>query len=152
MAMSQSERIRYIQEEANRYLARWKGRDSSELTLMRQAKASSVEVPTTVQGKVSAGSCERTFVSKGAGTGGEYTNVLQRAQGCAICADPDPTVNASRGITLPVVCIDRTKQPFAQQDLNGTVYLSPCTPGYQVFRTPFLPDCRTCNTHQFPSG
>lgn len=145
MAMSQSERIRLLQEDTNRYIARAKVRDSSELTLMRQAKGSSVEHPTTVTGTVGVDGCARSFVTKGAGTGGSYTNVLQRAQGCAVCSDPDPGVN--RGITLPVPCGDRTKYPYVQQTAPPA-----CKPGYQVFFPPFLPDCRTCNQHQYPSG
>ena len=50
--MSQGERMRRILEESNKYVARNKVRDSSEITLIRQAKASSVQVPQTVSAVV----------------------------------------------------------------------------------------------------
>ena len=127
--MSYSERMRYIQEEANKYVARNKCRDSSELTLMRQAKASSVVQPQTVKNVVDLHSsqqmtsydglpdCAANVVYTGVGTSNDYSAILQKAQGCAICADPDPVTN--RYITLPTPCYNRDGFPFVQNNVSS---------------------------------
>jgi hypothetical protein len=138
MAMSSSELLRRRQEEANKYISRAKVRDSSEVTLINQAKASKNYLPTTVSSIVSDGdSCARLIYIRGNGTNMTYTNVLQGKQGCAVCADDDPVVN--RVAVLPTPCYDRRKAPFAQQDLSGNVgsggvvYQPACTPGFVTY-------------------
>lgn len=133
MAMSSSELLRRRQEETKNYVSRSKVRDSSELTLIRQAKASTTEIPVAVNTVVSDGACQRTQTIRGNGTNMEYGAVLAKAQSCAICADTD--VSSPPGIYIPTPCYDRRKAPFAQQDLSGnvgsggTLYVPACKPG-----------------------
>ncbi len=149
MAMSQSERIRRIQEESNRYLARAKTRDSSELTLINQARASKTKIPQTVQGSHIEDGCCTTFTAKGNGTNMEYLSLLQASQGCAICSDPDVSILSPR-ITLPTPCFDRRVPPFSQQDLSGTPYTPACTPGFQTFFPPKVNRGPNCNLPHLP--
>jgi len=118
--MSHSERLARIMNENQNYISRSKVRDSSELTSIRQAKASSVKIPQTVQTvglKVDAygvtTSLSTVVTVKGSGTNMEYGGILQAAQGCAVCADSvTPGFYISSFTTY-----DRTKPPFAQKDL-----------------------------------
>lgn len=140
MSMSQGERIRRIQEEANKYIARNKVRDSSELTLMKQSKGSSVVQPNIVvsvanlhtsqiippyQGQ---DSCAANVVYTGVGTQYDYTAILQKGQSCATCSDDDPALNPY--ITLPTPCYNRLEFPFVQQNLSTAVT---CTPGFVAY-------------------
>ena len=135
--MSSSELLRRRQEETKNYVARAKVRDSSELTMINQAKASKNYLPTLVSNVISDGDCQRTVYIKGNGTNMTYTNVLQAKQGCAVCSDPDPMV--SPGVFIPTPCYDRRKAPFAQQDLSGNVgsggvlYVPNCQPGFNQY-------------------
>ena len=128
MAMSYSERMRYLQEEANKYVARNKCRDSSELTLMRQAKATSVVEPNVVPNVVDLHSsqqmtsyqglpdCPANVVYTGVGTSNDYSAILQGKQGCAVCSDDDSVVN--QYITLPTPCYNRDGFPFVQNNIS----------------------------------
>ena len=128
MAMSQSELIRRTQEEATRYISRSKVRDSSELTMMRQAMASKTPIPQTIS------TCCATITGKGSQM--EYTAILQQAQGCAICADPP----RETGVTLPCINYNKSLPPFAQQD-PANAYIPSCTPGFNTY---FPPKPSTC--------
>lgn len=153
MAMSESERLRLRQEAAIQYISRSKVRDSSELTSIKQARASSTAIPTTVLTTTVVNGCAATQVIRGKGVNMEYGGILQKAQGCAVCADPDPVVNP--GVTLPTCCPDVTKPPFAQQDLNGPIYVSPYkdTAGNVYFPAPIYDGAGcTYNRQTTPSG
>lgn len=63
----------------------------------------------------------------GVGTGGEYINILQIAQGNAIGPKVLPADTGARPvITLPVPVINMQAPPFTQQNLS-TMYVAPCT-------------------------
>jgi len=126
--MTDQERIRHIQAAATKYVSRNKCVDSSLMTMVAQAKASSVATPRTVPAVVNQGGCGTKAVITGDGTGGEYLGILQVAQGCAICPDTPPAdTGVVRHIVLPTPCIDVRKPPFARQDLSGNIYVEPCT-------------------------
>uniref|UniRef100_A0A6C0D971 Uncharacterized protein n=1 Tax=viral metagenome TaxID=1070528 RepID=A0A6C0D971_9ZZZZ len=160
MSMSYSERMRYIQEEANKYVARNKCRDSSEITLMRQAKASSVAAPQTVQAVINLHSsqqmtsyqglpdCPDNVVFTGVGTSNTYSGILQKAQGCAICADPDPVTNPY--ITLPTPCFNRDGFPFVQNNVSSPYICQ------TIGKTGYFKEPNTCaasnNIYYTPSG
>ncbi len=155
LEMLQSERLRLIMEEGNKYIARAKVRDSSELTYIHQAQASAAKVPTTVLGSIVEDGCARSTVITGKGTNMTYTNILQAAQKCAVCSDPDPM--RYPGITVPGVCYDRSKPPFAQQDVSvaSNMYTPACKdPGNRVYFPPKIIDGKGCqfNRLQYPSG
>ena len=125
--MSESERIRRIQEQANKYVARNRCVDSSLLTMKRQAQASSVTAPATVAA------------------------VMQKAASCAVCSDTDTSVTPY--ITLAVPCINNFAPPFTQQNLS-TMYVTPCTdPGNRVYFPPAIYDGSNCtfNRNMTPS-
>lgn len=135
--MTQSERLRYIEKEANKYVSRSKPRDSSEITHFRQAQASGTKIPQSVSSKQLQGTvatrlntncCQQQI--KGKGTNMEFTQVLQSREHDAVCTTP---IGQAGKIELPVPCIDRTKPPFAQQDLNKQPYVPPCTPGFRQY-------------------
>jgi hypothetical protein len=140
MAMSYSERMRYIQEESNKFVARNKVRDSSELTLIKQAKASSVVQPQIVPNVYSRHTNqivppyqeapERSSIGvfTGVGTQYDYSGILQKAQSCAICADDDSVLN--RYIVLPTPCFNRFDFPFVQKNLSTAVT---CAPGFNAY-------------------
>jgi hypothetical protein len=145
IGMSQSERLTRIMNENRNYVSRSKVRDSSELTAIRQAKASALKIPQLVQGtalKVDAYGVTTSYstmiVTKGKGTNMEYLNVLQAAQGCAICADnvgPDvlPGIYVSTFTTY-----DRSVPPFAQKTLSNA-YTPSCKVAEPVrYFPPFL--------------
>lgn len=115
--MSQSERLARLMNENPKYVSRSKVRDSSELTSIRQAQSSRVQDPQLV---VSADGVSTFAVVQGKGTNKEYLNVLQRAQGCVICADPIgadilPGIYVSTFTTY-----DRTKYPFSPLSVLST--------------------------------
>jgi hypothetical protein len=145
MAMSYSERMRYIMEENNKFVARNKVRDSSELTLIRQAKATSTVAPQTVPAVINLHTsqqmtsyqelpdCPATVVFTGVGNYNDYSAILQKAQGCAVCSDNDTVVNPY--ITLPTPCFNRSGFPFVQSNVSSPVV------------------CKTIgNTGYFPQG
>ena len=129
MAMSQSEYLRRIVESTPKYVSRSKVRDSSEYTVIQQARASSAYIPAKVANIIERDGCAASVVQTGKGMNKEYGGVLLKAQGCAICAD----VVLPAGIVIPTVCYDRRKPPFSQQDLSGNTYTPPCTPGQNFF-------------------
>lgn len=157
--MSYSERMRYIQEEANKYVARNKVRDSSELTLMRQAKATSTTVPQTVSAVINPHTsqqmtsyqglpdCAANVVYTGVGTSNDYSAILQRSQGCAICSDSDPVLN--QYITLPTPCFNREGFPFVQSNVSSPVYCK--DPGFNVYFPPGPPCAVSTNIYYTPS-
>ena len=160
MSMSQSERIRRIQEEANRYLSRNKVRDSSELTLIRQAEASSVAAQQTVRAVINPHTsqqmtsydglpdCAANVVFTGVGTQNDYSAILQKAQNCAVCSDDDPALNPY--IIRSVPCYNRLDFPFIQNNLS-TPYLC-----QTIGKTGYFPQPPTCaasnNIYYTPSG
>jgi hypothetical protein len=160
MAMSYAQRMRYIQEEANKFVARNKVRDSSELTLIRQAKASSVELPQTVSAVINQhtslqmtpypyeSDCPTNVVFTGVGTSNDYTAKLQKAQSCAVCADDNPVNN--QYITLPTPCFDRTQFPFIQTNLSTPVICK--DPGFNQFFPPGPPCAASTNIYYLPSA
>jgi hypothetical protein len=135
MSMSQGERIRRIEEEAKRYISRNKVRDASELTHIRRAKASSNEIPTSVQDIQYVNGCAMTVQIKGKGTHMEYLNVLQAAESAAICGSADPSDIVNLGTYIPAPCYDRSKPPFAQQDLTvpANLYVTACKPAAEQY-------------------
>lgn len=150
MAMSASEYIRRRQEEAKLYLARRKPRDASEVTMMNQAKNSGfvfergpgVAVSHTetfgtskkgIGEPLVASDCGRTFVTTGNETNSGSLGLLQAAQKCAVCSDPDPAFYP--GIALTVNQYNRSVAPFAQAASNAQ-----------------LPACKVCNRFFFPSA
>ena len=155
MAMSQGEYLRRIQEEQIRYVSRSKVRDQSELTQIQQARASGHmfqrekgsadaysmkktfgptdhAINANIQNSIEDTTCCRTYVASGSETNSGSVGVLQAAQKCAVCSDPDPVLN--RGVTLNAPCYDRSLPPFAQ---------SP--PGS------YIPVCKVCKTTYFNS-
>jgi hypothetical protein len=160
MAMSSSELTRRINEAANIYLARNKVRDSSELTLIRQAKATSVVAPKTVPVSIdrrtnqivppyqyaSDLSCNTVFT--GVGTQNDYSAILQGKQKCAVCSDDDPSINPY--IILPTPCINPLQFPFIQKDLSTPVICS--IPGFNVYFPPGPPCYASTNIYVYPSA
>lgn len=153
--MSQGERMRYILEESQKYVARNKVRDSSELTLIRQAKASSVQVPQTVPTVVDLNTsqqmttypyqsdCPTNVVYTGGGTQMDYTAKLYKQQSCAVCADDDPVKN--QYIILPTPCYDRTQFPFIQTNISTPVVCH--DPGFNKFFPPGPPCAASTNIY-----
>ena len=134
VCMTQSERIRYIQEQANRTLSRNKCVDASLMTVIIQSKASATAAPQTVSAVVDRNDCATNAVVTGRGVRGEYLGILQSAQGCAINPNRQ-TIDTSvpPTITLPVPCINMQAPPFTQQNLS-TMYVAPCTnPGQNTY-------------------
>jgi hypothetical protein len=143
--MSQGERIARIQEEAKQYISRVKVRDSSENTYIRQAQASSTKIPQSISDKRPIGDTIDTIGThvqgvqiKGKGTNMEYINVLRTAERDAICGDNQVQTNPylALGTYIPAPCFDRSRPPFAQQDLlyPSTLYTSPkCPPGTETY-------------------
>ena len=145
MARSQSERIRYIQEQSNKFVSRNKCVDASLMTHIVQAKASSVMAPKIVLGTQSQG----CVVISGDGTGGEYINVLQAAQAAAIgapCSNNPTDTGVNPYITLPTPCINFNAQPFTQQNMS-TMYVAPCVnPGNNKYFPPRVSNGPGCTT------
>lgn len=151
--MTQSERIRLIQEQANKYVSRNKCVDASLQTMIVQAKASATSAPKTVAGK--SGWCD--VVATGKGTNGEYINVLQAAQANALgapCSNTPGDTGVSPQIVLPVPCINYNAPPWTQQNMSS-FYTAPCTnPGKRDY-FPTIPSngpgCQM-NINTTPSG
>jgi hypothetical protein len=159
--MTDQERIRHIQEQANKFVSRNKCVDASLQTLKVQATTGSQRSgntllsAATVSAVMNNAGCANNVTITGVGTGGEYFGILQIAQGNAI----QPTIpNGDTGvipaIVLPVPCIDMQAPPFTQQNLSA-MYVAPCTdPGKRdYFPAPIYdgPGC-TYNRITTPSG
>ena len=153
--MTDQERVRYIQEQANKYVSRNKCVDASLLTMINQAKASSVAQPAIVTGVITGGGCARIFFITGGGAGGEYFGIMQKAQNSAVCACAGITdTGVVPVITLPVPCINMNAPPFTQQNLS-TMYTAPCTnPGKRDYFPPPIYDGPGCTYNRLttPSG
>jgi len=122
MVLSQGERMSQILDNSRKFVARNKVRDSSELTLIKQAKASSTVVPSVVRSVADlhtsqivspytyAKDCAGPVTYTGVGTN-DYTSILYNKQSCAVCSDDDPVVNPY--IILPVPnCANIALPPF----------------------------------------
>ena len=159
--MTDQERIRRIQEQANRFVSRNKCNDASLQTLINQSKATSgrsgntLLSEATVPAVVSDGGCARNVTITGVGTGGEYFGILQIAQGNAIGPAVAPAdTGVVPMITLPVPCINMQAPPFTQQNLS-TMYVAPCTdPGKRDYFPPRIYDGPGCTYTRIttPSG
>lgn len=159
--MTDQERIRHIQEQANRFVSRNKCNDASLQTLINQSKATSARsgntllTEATVSAVVSDGGCARNVTVRGVGTGGEYFGILQIAQGNAIGPAVAPAdTGVVPMITLPVPCINMQAPPFTQQNLS-TMYVAPCTdPGKRDYFPPPIYDGPGCTYNRIttPSG
>ena len=117
MAMSQSEYLSRLTFESNKYISRNKVRDSSEQTFITQARSSGNVNPTSVQFVGNTKNVSTNMTMRGSGTNMTYTSILQGAQKCAVCSDPDPAVAAS--ITLPCNTTDHAKPPWSQQPASN---------------------------------
>ena len=158
MAMSQSERLRLIQEQSIKYVSRNKCVDSSLLTIINQAKASSVPTPGRVALPSTRDGCSGKGTATGKGANGEYIGILQAAQAAAFnapCSTNKPTdTGVLPVITLPVPCINFNAVPFTQQNLS-TMYVAPCTdPGKRDYFRPYVSNGPGCTTNKIttPSG
>ena len=141
--MSESERLRRVLEERPKYISRTKVRDSSELTGIKQARASTTEIPTTVQGNVERDGKAVDLIIRGKGVNMEYRSILDKSQGCAVCSDPDASL-LPRAV-LQGTPYDRRKEPFAQQDLSGA-YTPACkTSGFVQYFPPRVRRGPNCN-------
>jgi hypothetical protein len=151
--MTDQERLRRVQEQANSYVSRNRCVDASLMTMMNQAKAAKggPAAPQTVAGKKIVDGCCRDYVATGKGTNMDQTALLQKAQGCAICPDgrpADSTIPA--GIVLPVPCIDNFAPPFTQQNLS-TMYVAPCVdPGNRVYFPDVVKRGEDCTLEHLP--
>jgi hypothetical protein len=150
MAMSQSEYLSRLTFESKKYISRNKVRDSSEQTFITQARSSGNVHPTSVQFVGNTNNVSTIMTMRGSGTNMSYTNILQGAQKCAVCSDPDPAVAAS--ITLPCNTTDHMQPPWAQQPTSN-VYVNCTVPPNQYF-FPVLPSFCSTNMikYSFPSG
>lgn len=160
--MTDQERIRRIQEASTKFVSRNKCVDASLMTMINQAKASSVATPasapvSSVAPSVKAGSsCATNIYISGIGTGNDYSGILQKAQNSAICACSGVAdTGVVPQIVLPVPCIDMTKPPFAQKDTTSAFYTEPCVdPGKRDYFPPKIyngPGC-TYTKITTPSG
>lgn len=156
--MTQSERIRLIQEQANKYVSRNKCVDASLQTMIVQAKASATTAPKTVQGQAGWG-LQSAFnvVATGKGTNGEYINVLQAAQANALgapCSNTPGDTGLNPQIILPTPCINYNAPPWTQQNMSS-FYTAPCVNPGKLDYFPTLqsngPGCTT-TINTTPSG
>jgi len=152
LPMTQSERIRLIQEQANKFVSRNKCNDSSLQTLIVQAKASATYTPQRVKGN---NGC--TVVATGKGTNGEFTNILQAAQANAMgapCSNIPGDTGVTRVVTVPTPCINYNAPPWTQQNMSS-FYTAPCAiPGKNDYFPPRVPNGPGCTTTKIttPSG
>jgi hypothetical protein len=134
--MNAQELTRKRQKQANIYIGRQTGSDSSLQTWKVQARGSSVQIPSIVESrgpnqgtgvmefvntKDTIG-CEQVGVltsATGLGTRGTYTNVLMKAASCAVCSDNNYAVNP-QGITLPC-CPYEPRQRYPITNSNGVI-------------------------------
>lgn len=145
MAYLQSERLQQKVDSMNKFIHRTKPRDASEITFINQARAGSVETPSTVRGVIEFNGLAYDTLYQGRGTNMEYGNVLLRSQYAAVSADPNPSLTINRGITLPGI----------STPIISSFYTAPCRiPGYQVFLKPPIIDGKNCtlNRQVYSSG
>ena len=129
MVLSEGERMSQVLDNSRKLVARNKVRDSSELTLINQAKASSTVVPSVVQSVANpaslqivpnyeyANDCQAVTYFTGVGTN-DQTALLYNKQKAAICADDDPSTNPY--IILPTPnCANIVVQPV---NYGGSLY------------------------------
>ena len=129
MVLSEGERMSQVLDNSRKLVARNKVRDSSELTLINQAKASSTVVPSVVQSVANpaslqivpnyeyANDCQDVTYFTGVGTN-DQTALLYNKQKAAICADDDPSTNPY--IILPTPnCANIVVQPV---NYGGSLY------------------------------
>ena len=154
MMMTDQERIRHIQEASTKFVSRNKCVDSSLMTMVVQARASTVAVPvesikavtskavlqSTTPGVLTSGCTNTNVYVTGVGTGHDYSGILQKAQSSAICACSGVgDTGVTPQIVLPVPCIDMTKPPFAQKNTPAPFYTEPCAdPGKRDYFPPKL--------------
>ncbi|NBV77014.1 hypothetical protein EBR66_02555 [bacterium] len=158
MVLSQSELLRYQQEQATKYVARNRCVDASLLTMVNQAKASGIPTPGRVSSISTRDACSGQATICGKGTNGEYIGVLQAAQASAFNAPCSTNKPGDTGvisqIVLPTPCINYNAPPFTQQNLS-TMYVAPCTdPGNRVYFPPFVSNGPGCsmNINRTPSA
>ena len=167
--MSQGERMLRLQEQSRRFLSRQQTKDSSQQTLIVQAKASKVIFPQNrtptnyaIQGSVvSMGSqvpltrdtaigknvysadgapvgCCATVVRSGTTTFDQQNALAQKAQACAICAEPDYSLFNGYAI-----------------DLNGEFVkggvLCPYPNLVNTAKTTEAENCASCKKFYFPN-
>jgi hypothetical protein len=175
MAMSQGERMMRLQEESNRFLSRRQTKDSGQQTLIVQAKASGyifnqnrtptrLAIATTVvvgptdkaipanvynpDGQVPT--CCATKVTNGSETFDEQNAVLQRAQACAICANPDYATTNGYSIDLRTLGGNCCPLPNLVNTAKTTA-AEKCASCLQFyFPTPAQPTC--CYGTPYPSS
>jgi hypothetical protein len=144
LPMTQSERIRLIQEQSNKYVSRNKCNDSSLQTLIVQAKASSTYTPQRVKGNTGC-----TVVATGKGTNGEFINILQAAQANAMgapCSNTTGDTGVTPVVTLPIPCINYNAPPWTQQNMSS-FYVAPCAiPGKNDYFPPRVSNGPGCTT------
>ena len=150
MAMSQSEYLRRLTDDAPRFISRNKTRDSSEQTFIVQARGNTIRPSASMPNRsistvsIQNGISTVTYAaSVGNGTFNDYTAILQNAQACAICSDPNPVVN--QFVYISSICSDHSKPPFSQQNLS-TAYVNYTYGGQIDYFPPKL--SATCSTNQ----
>lgn len=158
MAMSQSERLRLIQEQSIRYVSRNKCVDASLQTMINQAKASSLAAPVRVACTSNRDGCSGQSTATGRGMNGESLGILQAAQAAAFNSPCSTNKPGDTGVTpvviLPVPCINYNAPPFTQQNLS-TMYVAPCTdPGKRDYFYEAVSNGPGCTTNKIttPSG
>ena len=141
MVLSQSERISQLLDNSRKFVSRNKVRDSSELTLIHQAKGSHGFVSSNTNGRTTLPqiveatanpyaqqlipsyqelpNCAAKIVYTGVGTGMDQTAILHNKQKAAICADDDPAWNPY--IILPVPKCSNLI-PVVKTNYGGSLY------------------------------
>lgn len=139
--MSQQEYLSRYMFEQPKLIARNKPRTSMEQTFIVQARGSGVAKPSIVSANMNQNGISSIVYNapRGNGVEGTYLAILQKAQGCAICADPDPAVAAFQ--QLPSKCTDHTQVPWSQN-----AYVSCTVPGFNQYFPSKL--SATCSTNQ----
>jgi hypothetical protein len=134
--MSESERIRLLQQQTTRFISRNKCVDSSLLTMTRQAQASKKALPVSVAAVVDQKDCPTNATMRGKGTNMEYGGILQASQGCAVCPTTAPADGAVvTHIVLPACCTPAPPSTVVQ----------PCSvPGYNVYFPKAIYDGPNC--------
>lgn len=122
MALSQQEYLSRLISQQPKLIARNTVRTQGEQVLIVQARASKYASPSVVGGYANQnGTCKVVFnAPRGNGVEGTYLGILQKAQGCAICADPDPVVNAFQEL-IPQSCIQPVVNTPTLPPLVGTI-------------------------------
>lgn len=87
----------------------------------------------------------------------DYSAILQKAQGCAICPDVPPAdTGVVPVVTLCTPCINNEVIPFAQQNISTIYpapYVAPCTdPGNRHYfpEKPVRGDGPSCTHRHLP--